>query len=267
MNPIALDLGIIQIHWYSLTMLMAMIVGGLLFYKTMKKEKIEEEKISDLIFYTLIWSIVGARLYYVLFNISYYLKNTLEIIEIWNGGLAIHGGIIGGCLYIIYFCKKNNYNFLKIFDVSAPSLIIGQAIGRWGNFFNQEAHGPITTVTNLKNLLIPNFVIKGMKINNNYYHPTFYYEFIWNVIGFIILILIRKKKKLRIGQLTGIYMCWYSIARIIIESLRTDSLMLGSIKIAQVISIIMILIGLYLIVKKTKSRVLKNKERYEEYED
>ena len=267
MNPIALDLGIIQIHWYSLTMLLAMLVGGLLFYKTMIKEKISEEKIIDLIFYILIWSIIGARLYYVLFNISYYIKNPLEIIEIWNGGLAIHGGILAGCIYIIYFCNKNKYNFLKIFDNAAPSLIIGQAIGRWGNFFNQEAHGPVTTIKRLHDLLIPNFVIKGMKIENNYYHPTFYYECIWNIIGFIILISIRKKKKLRTGQLTGIYMCWYSVARLLIESLRTDSLMLGSIKIAQIISIIMILIGICLIIRKPKNRVSKNKERYEEYEN
>ncbi len=267
MNPIALDLGIIQIHWYSLTMLLAMLVGGLLFYKTMIKEKISEEKITDLIFYTLIFAIIGARLYYVFFNISYYIKNPLEIIEIWNGGLAIHGGILAGALYIIYFAKKNKLNFLKIFDIAAPSLIIAQAIGRWGNFFNQEAHGPVTTITKLKDLLIPNFIIKGMKINNNYYHPTFYYECLWNLLGFIILIFIRKKKKLRTGQLTGIYMIWYSVARFLIESLRTDSLMLGNIKIAQFISIIMILIGIYLIVRKPKNRVSRNKERYEEYED
>ena len=267
MNPIALDLGIIQIHWYSLTMLLAMLVGGLLFYKTMIKEKISEEKITDLIFYTLIWAIIGARLYYVFFNITYYIKNPLEIIEIWNGGLAIHGGILAGGLYIIRFAKKNKLNFLKIFDIASPSLIIAQAIGRWGNFFNQEAHGPVTTIKTLKDLLIPNFIIKGMKINNNYYHPTFYYECLWNLLGFIILIFIRKKKKLRTGQLTGIYMIWYSVARFLIESLRTDSLMLGNIKIAQFISIIMILIGIYLIVRKPKNRVSRNKERYEEYED
>ena len=188
--------------------------------------------------------------------------NRDKIIEIYNGGLAIHGGIIAGAIFFIYYSKKNKMNFLKIFDLTAPALILGQAIGRWGNFINQEAHGPAVLKQTLENLPIPNFVIKGMNINGTYYHPTFYYESVWDFLGFILLIILRKKLNLKTGQLTGIYFVWYSTARFLIESLRTDSLMLGPIKVAQAVSIILFLLGLYLILRKKKdTRTNRNKER------
>lgn len=268
MNQIAIDFGIIKIYWYSITMFFAMLTGGLIFYKQAKNEKIKEDIIINYVFYTIISSILGARIYYVLFNLDYYLKNPIEIIEIWNGGLAIHGGIIAGGIFLIYYSKKNKINYLKIFDMASLGLIIAQVIGRWGNFFNQEAHGPVTTLQTLKNIHIPAFIIKGMNINGKYYHPTFLYEGIWNFIGFILMLTIKKKKELKPGQLTGIYMIWYSIGRFIIEQFRTDSLMLGNLKIAQLVSIILLLIGIYLIIrKKPKTRVNINKERINNYEN
>ena len=256
MNNIALDLGIIKIHWYSLTMLTAMVVGGILFINECKKKSINKEIIENMLFYTIIFGILGARIYYVIFNLSYYLSNPIEIIEIWNGGLAIHGGLIGGVLTILYHCKKHNISFLSILDNASFPVIISQAIGRWGNFFNQEAHGPVTTFATLKSLYIPDFIIKGMKIGGLYYHPTFYYECIWNILGFIVLITINKyKKNLKKGTLTGIYLMWYSSARFFIESLRTDSLMLFNLKIAQIVSIILFLIGVYLVfIRKDKKQ-------------
>ena len=144
----------------------------------------------------------------------------------------------------------------------APALIIAQAIGRWGNFFNQEAYGQSTTLSHLQNLHIPDFIIKGMYINEVYYQPTFLYESIWNLLGFIILILVRAiNKKLKTGQLAGIYLMWYSIGRFIIEHFRSDSLMLGTFKIAQIVSILMFIIGFILVFI-----ISKNKPLYKEKE-
>lgn len=266
MNPIIINLGPISIYWYSVIMFTAIIIGSFIFLKEAKKQY-DEKFLTDLVFYAIIFGIIGARLYYVLFNLSYYLENPLQIIAVWNGGLAIHGAIIGGITWIIYYSKKHKKNTLKIFDYAAPGLIIAQAIGRWGNFFNSEAHGPEVAKSTLEKLNIPDFVIEGMKIDEKYYHPTFLYESIWNIIGFILLIILRKKKKIKPGVLTGIYFMWYSFIRFFIESLRTDSLMLGNIKVAQLISIILFILGLFLVTyKKKDTRINRLKERNEQNE-
>ena len=267
MNPILIEIGPISIYWYSLTMLFAILVGSYIFLSSAKKKGYDEKFLSNLIFYGIIFGIIGARIYYVIFNLDYYLKDPIQIIEIWNGGLAIHGAIIAGAIWFIYYCKKNKKNFLKIFDLAAPALIISQAIGRWGNFFNAEAHGPEVAKETLESLNIPSFIIDGMNIGGKYYHPTFYYESIWNLIGFVVLIILRKKLKLKTGQLTGIYFMWYSVIRFFIESLRTDSLMLGELKVAQVVSVLLFILGLYLVIRKKKdTRVNRLKERTEENE-
>jgi len=253
MNRVALNLGFLQIYWYSIFILLGIFTAVAIIYLEIKKNNINKDTFLDMAFYSIIIGLIGARLYYVLFNLSYYLENPLEIIQIYNGGLAIHGGIISGSLSIIYFCHKKKLNTLKILDIIVIGLIIAQAIGRWGNFFNQEAYGPLTTYQHLKNMHLPNFIIKGMNIAGEYYTPTFLYESIWNFIGFIILILIKKMKKLKIGILSGIYIIWYSIGRFYIESLRTDSLMLGNIKVAQLVSFTLIIIGLFLIITSKKN--------------
>ena len=143
-------------------------------------------------------------------------------------------------------------------DIMVVSLIIGQAIGRWGNFFNGEAYGPVTTLDFLTKLHIPDFIIKNMYINGVYHQPTFLYESVWCIIGFVILLTIRRMKYIKIGQITGIYFIWYGIGRFLIESLRTDSLMLGNLKMAQIISIIMVLTGIVLIILFQKNSVFKN---------
>lgn len=262
MNQIALDLKFVQIYWYSIFIFLAIMIGAILFFKEAKKNKLKEEFLVNLVFYAVVFGIIGARLYYCLFNLDYYIHSPIEILKIWEGGLAIHGGIIAGAIWIIYYSKKHKINFLKVFDIVAPSLLIAQAIGRWGNFFNQEAHGPEVAKSVLENLHLPKFIIEGMNIDGVYYHPTFLYESVWNLIGFAILIYLRKKKKLRIGTLTGIYFMWYSLARFFIESLRTDSLMLGPLKIAQVVSILLFALGAYLVFHKEKdTRVNRYKER------
>lgn len=253
MNRILIQIGNIRIYWYSIMILLGVILGSIMIIKEAKKFNISKEKITDMLFYTMIFGIIGARLYYVIFNMDYYSKNILDILKVWEGGLAIHGGIIAGAIYIIYYTKKNNINTLKMFDICAPALLIGQAIGRWGNFFNGEAHGPLTSLNHLKELHIPNFIIKGMNINGNYYMPTFFYESLVCIIGFIIILLIRRTKKIKNGNITSIYLIWYGIGRFIIEMYRTDSLMLNTLKQAQIISIIMIIIGLLIMIKGKKN--------------
>ena len=146
MNRVAIDLGFIQIYWYSLCILTGMMIGMFLVYRETKKRNISENLITNLIFYTVILAIIGARLYYVIFSWDYYSNNILEIFEIWNGGLAIHGAIIVGGLYLIYYTKRHKMDTLKVLDICSVGLIIGQAIGRWGNFFNQEAYGSEVTL-------------------------------------------------------------------------------------------------------------------------
>ena len=254
MEKIALDLGTIQIYWYSIFIFLGMLSACFIIYKESKKRRIKEEFLINLTFYTIIIGIIGARLYYILFNLPYYLNNPIEILEIWNGGLAIHGGIIAGLLFIIYYCKKHKVNVWQMLDIIVVGLIIAQAIGRWGNFFNSEAYGSITTEGNLKSLGIPDFVINGMYILGEYRQPTFFYESVWCLIGFVVMLWIRKYKYLKIGQLTSFYLVWYGIIRFIIEAMRTDSLMLGPIKMAQLVSIVFVISGIIIFIKNIKSK-------------
>ncbi len=255
MSRVALDLGFIQIYWYSIMILFGLLVGLSVIYKEMKKQKVNIEFFTNLAFYTVILGIIGARIYYVLFNLDYYKNNVLEIFEIWNGGLAIHGGIILGGLFALFYCHKHKVNTYRILDICVVGLIIAQAIGRWGNFFNQEAYGILTTKEHLLSLHIPLFIVNGMNIGGNFYHPTFLYESIWNMLGFILLLLIRKYvKKLKTGQLTGIYFIWYSLGRFPIEGMRTDSLMLGNLRVAQIVSLILLISGIILIIVRQKNK-------------
>ena len=255
MDPIMFSLFGIDIHWYSVLILVGIIIGIILLEREAKKFKYPKDLIFNICFWAIIMGIIGARLYYVIFNFSYYKNNLLEIFAIWNGGLAIHGGIIAGALTVIFFAKKCHLNFLKLLDMAIPSLILAQAIGRWGNFFNGEAHGIATTYAELKNLLVPEFIINGMNIGGIYYLPTFYFESLWCLLGFIILLIIRRMKYIKIGATTCIYLMWYSLGRFFIEAWRTDSLMLGGFKVAQIISIILFIVGLgYLIYLSRKGK-------------
>lgn len=251
MNQIFLEIGNFKIYWYSIILLIAFSLGILLAIKTCKKEKIEISKIVDYFFYMVPLCLIGARIYYVLFNLDYYSKNIIDIFKVWEGGLAIHGGVIVGVIFTIYYTKRKKINFWQLADILCISLILGQIIGRWGNFMNSEAYGPVTTYSTLHNMHIPEFIIKGMKINGVYHHPTFLYESLWNLIG-LIIILITKKVLLKLnkynyGTLCSIYLIWYGIGRFFIEGMRQDSLMFGSIRIAQLVSIISIVSGMIII--------------------
>lgn len=260
MNRVAFNIFGFNVYYYSLCILLGVIVAYILITREGKKQGLQKEFISDLIFYTLIIGILGARVYYCVFNLDYYLANPSEILKIYNGGLAIHGGVIAGLIFVYLYTKKKNVSFIKILDIVAPAVIIAQSFGRWGNFFNQEAHGGITTYQNLKNMHIPEFIINGMHIEGKYYYPTFFFESIWCLIGFIILMIARKNKNLRKGFQIGFYFIWYGIGRFFIEALRTDSLMFFGLKIAQIVSLIGIIIGIIIIVTN------RNKKYYNEME-
>ena len=260
MNRVAFNIFGFNVYYYSLCILLGVIVAYILITREGKKQGLTKEFTSDLIFYTLIIGILGARVYYCVFNLDYYLANPSEILKIYNGGLAIHGGVIAGLIFVYFYTKKKNVSFIKILDIVAPAVIIAQSFGRWGNFFNQEAHGGITTYQNLKNMHIPEFIINGMHIEGKYYYPTFFFESIWCLIGFIILMIARKNKNLRKGFQIGFYFIWYGIGRFFIEAFRTDSLMLFGLKIAQIVSLIGIIIGIIIIVTN------RNKKYYNEME-
>ena len=256
MDRVAIDLGFVQIYWYSITMFLGVLFGIIVAYIEIKRKKIDVTKFENMAFYAILFGFIGARIYYVLFNLDYYLADPIEIVKIWNGGLAIHGAIIGAILAMYIYCKKHELNLLEMLDICAPAILIGQIIGRWGNFFNGEAHGGIVTKEFLESLHLPSFIINGMYINGNYYHPTFLYESLLNLICFIALMILRRNKKIRLGVIVGIYLIWYGVIRFFIESLRTDALMLGSLRMAQVISIVLVIVGLVLII------LSKKKERY-----
>ncbi len=258
MNPVMFSLFGIEIHWYSVFILVGIIIGLILIEKEGKRFKYSKELIFNICFWAIIFGIIGARIYYVIFNFSYYQNNLLEIFAIWNGGLAIHGGIIAGVITVIFFAKKYQLNFLKLLDMAVPSLILAQAIGRWGNFFNGEAHGIAISLSKLQDLLVPNFIIEGMNIGGIYYLPTFYFESLWCLLGFIILLIVRRMKYIKIGATTSIYLMWYSFGRFFIEAWRTDSLMLGGFKVAQLISVLLFIVGLVYLI------YISRKGKYEE---
>lgn len=258
MNPVLLDLGFVKIYWYSVCILLGLLVGGYLVLKESKKFHISEDSLLNLILALIIFGILGARLYYVIFNWSYYGQHLDEIIKIWEGGLAIHGAMIAGLICIIIYTKKQKINTFRLLDIIAVGLIIGQAFGRWGNFFNGEAHGVATSLEFLQSLHLPQFIIDGMHIYGTYYHPTFLYESLWCVIGFMIMLFVRRRSFWKVGQTTGLYFIWYGIGRFFIEGMRTDSLMLGNLRMAQLISIVMIIAGIVIMI----TQAIRSKAEY-----
>lgn len=262
MDRVFLRLGPINIYWYSVLIVISIVIGLNFSLKQAEKNGLGKEFLSDLIFYLIPVGIIGARLYYVIFNFLLFKDNLLDIFKVWEGGLAIYGVVIASIIFIIYYCKKKNKNILLTIDTLVPYLILGQAVGRWGNFINKEAHGPLTTLEHLKDMHMPDFIINGMYINGSYYIPTFLYESLWCILGFIILLIIRKKNKYRHkGLMMCIYFIWYAVGRFFIEGLRTDSLYLGTFKVSQIVSIILIIIGIvgiiYILRRNRKCKNIK----------
>lgn len=266
MDPVLFQIGNYEIKWYSFLLLCAVILGIGIFMYEGKKHNFPKDFLFNLCFWTVIFGFVGARAYYVLFNWANYASDPISIFKIWEGGLAIHGGLIAGFLTMYLYCKKYNVRLFKICDMAVIGVILAQAIGRWGNFFNAEAHGGVVLRSTLESLPIPEFVINGMLINGVYYHPTFFYESMWCLLGFLILVFLRHYKYLKVGGLTCFYLCWYSVGRFFIESMRTDSLMFYGFRVAQIISIVMFIfgiLGLMIQSRKGKFEDLYSEENHE----
>ncbi|WP_047153504.1 prolipoprotein diacylglyceryl transferase [Aneurinibacillus tyrosinisolvens] len=266
-NPVALRLGPFTVHWYGIILGTAALVGLLLALREAKRVGFNPELIMDAVMYGVPAAIIGARIYYVIFRWNeYYKDHPGEIIAIWHGGIAIHGALIASVLTGYIYSRIKNISFWRLIDIIAPSLLIGQAIGRWGNFMNQEAHGGPVSLAYLQSLHLPQFIINQMHILDPvtntyaYYHPTFLYESLWNFLGVIVLLTIRRIAPLKRGDLFLIYVIWYSIGRFFVEGLRTDSLMLtANLRIAQVISLVLIALALILMVVRRKMGYAREK--------
>ena len=246
-NPIAVKIGPLQIHWYAICIVLAIICALYLTLREARKVGIAEDNVYDFLILGLPIAFIGARIYYVIFEWSYYQEHLSQIWAIWNGGIAIYGGLIAGALFLWYFCRKRQINIIKYLDILAPAVLLAQAIGRWGNFFNHEAYGPVVSRHFLESLHLPQFIIANMQVNGLYHAPTFLYESMWSLIGVILLLSYRKfKKVLYVGEMTSLYLMWYSFGRFFIEGLRMDSLYLfGFLRISQLVSVILFGLGIY----------------------
>lgn len=234
-NPVAFSLGPIVVRWYGILIASAVLLGTVLAMKESEKQGWDPDKFLNILIVSLPSAIIGARLYYVLFNWDYFSRNLAEIPATWHGGLAIHGGLIGALLAAYLMVKRYDLNFWQGVDIAAPSIILGQAIGRWGNFFNQEAYGYEAD---------PAKIPWAMYIDGAYRHPTFLYESLWNIGVFAFLLWFRRKRGLKHGDIFIMYALLYSVGRFIVEGFRTDSLMLTpSLRAAQVVSALTIAAG------------------------
>lgn len=243
MGPVAFELFGLEVRWYGILIAMGVLIGAIIALREAKRLGFNEETLLDLLIWAVPFSLVGARAYYVIFSWDMYKDNPIEALNIRNGGLAIHGALIAAIIVAVIFTRIRKVDFWTMADICAPSIILGQAIGRWGNYANQEAHGGPTD-------LPWGIMVDGVKV-----HPTFLYESIWNFLVFIFLLWYgRKKQKVR-GEVFLLYLSLYSFIRFFIEGLRTDSLMWGQIRVAQLISVIGILISAYIFYKRRKEKL------------
>lgn len=249
-----------NIAWYGVIIGFGMLLGVLLANYRANKKGYKSDLIFVFILIALPVAIVCARLYYVVFEWGEYVNNPLKIFAIREGGLAIYGGVIGGFLSAVVFCKINKFPILKLIDLAIPSLILGQAIGRWGNFMNQEAYGAVITNPKLQ------FFPYGVYIDavREWHQATFFYESMWNIILFFILLFIARKAK-KDGTLLAVYFMGYGLGRFLIEGLRTDSLYLvGNIRVSQMLSLILIFVGVILLALLRLNKI-KNREYHGKY--
>lgn len=233
LNPIAFRIFGLDIRWYGILIAAGMLLAIVVSKYTCRIRGIDYDSFLNGVFIALPAGIIGARLYYVIFELGYYINNPLQIFNIRQGGLAIHGGLIFGLLAAYIYIRKKKLSFFKAADAAAPCIILAQSIGRWGNFFNQEAHGGPVSYDFIKHF--PEVIQKGMYIEGTYYQPTFLYESLWDFTSFIILLIILRRSN-KNGIVLFSYIGLYSIGRFFVEGLRTDSLMLGPFRVAQLVS-------------------------------
>ncbi|MGB5593662.1 MAG: prolipoprotein diacylglyceryl transferase [Crocosphaera sp.] len=245
-GPTLVEVGPIVVRWYGFLIATAVLIGVTLSQWLAKRRQVNPEIIGDLAIWLVIAAIPCARIYYVLFQWQAYVERPEDIIAIWKGGIAIHGAILGGTLAALIFARLNKISVWQLADLVVPSLALGQTIGRWGNFFNSEAFGAPTNLPWRLYIPVSNRPVEYL--TSEYFHPTFLYESIWNLLVCMLLLGLffwglKRPNRLSVGTLSLVYLIAYSCGRIWIEGLRTDSLMLGPLRVAQVISLVMISLG------------------------
>lgn len=251
-----------NIAWYGVIIGVGMLLGVLLATYRAKKKGYQSDLIFDFILIALPIAIICARLYYVVFEWEDYVGNPIKIFAIREGGLAIYGGVIGGFLSAVVFCKINKFPILKLIDLAIPSLVLGQAIGRWGNFMNQEAYGAIITNPKLQ------FFPFGVYIDaiSEWHQATFFYESTWNIVLFALLLVVARRMK-KDGSLLAIYFMGYGMGRFLVEGLRTDSLyVFHVIRVSQLLSLLLVIAGIILFALLKKGR-LQSDAYYGKYAD
>lgn len=246
-NPVAFSLFGIDIRWYGILIALGIVIAGIVSYNRAEKFNIQKDSIVDIILVSVPMGIIGARLYYVIFQWSYYKDHIGEIIAVRNGGLAIHGGLILGIAVAYFMCKVKKVEFFNVMDLAIPTVALAQGIGRWGNYINGEAHGGVTNLP------------WAITVNGEKVHPTFLYESLWCLCIFVLLIILSKKRLFK-GQILMLYGILYSIERFFVEGLRTDSLMIGPFRQAQVISLFIIILSVigYVILRK-KEKIMRDR--------
>lgn len=249
MHPVLFTLGPIQIRFYGLMYVVAIVVGYFLLKSEVRRKEMDltPDEVMNLIFWVVLGGIVGARIYYVAFNWEYYSPDWKEIAAIWHGGLAIHGGILGGLLGGFIYTRKKKVPFLCAADAVAPCLILGQAFGRFGNFMNGDAHGLPTRMP--WGIVFPPGSIAGEQFPHTPLHPTMLYEMVINLAIFFLLWKIRKRPA-RDGFIISLYLILYSIGRFIVSYFRADSLMIGEVRAAHLISVVIVAVVTPLLIKE-----------------
>ena len=269
-DRVAIDLFGKPIYWYGVIIMLGIVAAFIHALLRSKQEGVKGDDILDVGIFTVLFGVLGARLYYVLTTLdSHQYKSFIDVIAVWEGGLAIYGGIIAGCAAVVLTCLYKKLNPLKVTDAVAPGVGLAQAIGRWGNFMNGEAFGYEVAEDSLlypfRMGLISDYT-EGTTMR--YYHPTFLYESLWNIVGFVIITLLYRKKKFN-GQITLMYFTWYGFGRMFIEGLRTDSLyllesLLGkTIRVSQLVAAICVVVGIILLTVfgiRTKKKALEASE-------
>ncbi|GMM20112.1 prolipoprotein diacylglyceryl transferase [Lactobacillus amylovorus subsp. amylovorus] len=253
-NPVAFQLGNLSVKWYGIIMAVAIILAAFMAINEGKKRHIIPDDFVDLLLWAVPLGYVGARIYYVIFEWGYYSQHPDQIIAIWNGGIAIYGGLIAGLIVLLVFCYKRELPPFLMLDIIMPGVMAAQILGRWGNFVNQEAHGGSTTLHFLQSLHLPEFIIQQMKIGGTYYKPTFLYESFFNLIGLILILSLRHKKHVfKQGEVFMTYLLWYSVVRFFVEGMRTDSLYIfGIIRVSQALSLVLFIATIILWIYRRK---------------
>jgi phosphatidylglycerol:prolipoprotein diacylglycerol transferase len=254
-NRVAFELFGLQIYWYAIIIVSGIALALWMSNREAVRVGLKEDDMTNFILWALPIAIIGARLYYILFDLEPYLADPIQIFNTRSGGLAIYGGLIAAVIVLIVYTRHNFIDPWLFLDVVAPGVMLGQAMGRWGNFTNHEAYGGETTRQFLESLHLPQFIINNMYIDGAFRQPTFFYESMWSLLGLILILIIRKKVAVKRGELFLGYVTWYSFGRFFVEGMRTDSLyFFGELRVSQVLSLVLFVGGIALLYYRRKKR-------------